>query len=150
MQKLDKWTDWSIPGILYQFELYNGMGYRRRGINSPYVWSFSNNYSKGKFTSDGIYDPNAISKQCGAGVILRRMKELLIISDSSTDRIATIKNLGAQVVYSDVYSDSAEQLQILLNSVGSALRIDGKAGDKTSEAYKNISGNYLTGDPRAN
>ncbi|PWU01458.1 MAG: hypothetical protein C5B52_07275 [Bacteroidetes bacterium] len=148
LMKLDKWSDWSIPGILFQFELYNGMGYRRRGINSPYVWSFSNNYSRGKFTSDGIFDPNAVSKQCGAGVLLRRMKELQLITDPTTDRIATIKNLGSQVAYSGAYSDKAEQLQILLNSVGATLRVDGEAGDKTSQAYKNISGNYLTGDPR--
>ena len=76
LKKFDKWTDWSIPGMLYQLELFNGIGYRRyRGINSPYLWSFSNQYTKGKYVADGKYDANAVSKQAGAAVILRRVLE---------------------------------------------------------------------------
>ena len=30
----------------------------------------------GKFVSDGVFDPNAVSKQCGAAVILRRLLEM--------------------------------------------------------------------------
>ena len=40
------------------------------GINTPYLWSFSNHYTRGKFTSDGNWDSSAVSQQCGAGVIL--------------------------------------------------------------------------------
>jgi lysozyme family protein len=64
-------TDWSVPRSLYRFEAYNGWGYRGRGIHTPYLWSFSNQYSKGKYTADGHYDPNAVSKQCGAAAILK-------------------------------------------------------------------------------
>src|SRR5689334_8805350 len=42
LKGLDKWTDWSISGLLFQFERYNGFGYRPKGIYSPYLWSFSN------------------------------------------------------------------------------------------------------------
>ena len=41
------WSDWTISGMLYCFERYNGFGYRKYGINSPYLWSYSNLY-KGK------------------------------------------------------------------------------------------------------
>lgn len=65
--------DWSIPGELYQLELYNGFGSRSHGINTPYLWSGSNHYSKGKFVADHVFDANAVSKQIGAATILKRI-----------------------------------------------------------------------------
>lgn len=70
--------DWSIPIALYRFESYNGFGYRNRGLNTPYLWSFSNHYTAGKFVSDGKYNPAVVSKQCGAAVML---KALLVAGD---------------------------------------------------------------------
>ena len=64
-------TDWSVPHMLHLFERYNGMGYRRRGVPTPYLWSYSNRYEKGKFVADGHFDPEAISKQCGAALMLK-------------------------------------------------------------------------------
>jgi lysozyme family protein len=71
MKKLDSVTDWSVPHMLYLLEGYNGFGYRRRAMPSPYLWSFSNVYEKGKFVMDGKFDPNAVSKQCGAALMLK-------------------------------------------------------------------------------
>lgn len=71
MKKLDKVTDWSIPSILGILEAYNGMGYAKRGVLSPYLWSGSSNYVKGKYVADGHYDPEAISSQIGAAVLLK-------------------------------------------------------------------------------
>ena len=65
--------DWGLPAILYRFESYNGFGYRGRGVNTPYLWSFSNHYSAGKFVRDGKFDPSAVSKQCGAAVMLKAL-----------------------------------------------------------------------------
>jgi lysozyme family protein len=70
---LTTWTDWSVAGICYKLEAYNGWGYRQHHINSPYLWSFSNLYERGKFTSDGHWDENAVSKQVGAIVALKMM-----------------------------------------------------------------------------
>jgi len=67
------WTDWSIAGICYKLEGYNGWGYRGRHIRSPYLWSYSNNYTRGKFTGDGHWDPDAVSKQVGAITALWKM-----------------------------------------------------------------------------
>jgi lysozyme family protein len=50
------------------------MGYRRRGVPSPYLWSFSNLYTKGKFVADGHFDANAVSAQCGAAVMLKALQ----------------------------------------------------------------------------
>lgn len=148
IKKLDTWTDWSIPGMLYKMELYNGIGYRIRGIHSPYLWSFSNHYTKGKFTSDGFYDPEAVSKQIGTAVLLRRMMERQLAVAGEIDIITQIKTLGETVVFDpNNFHENADQLQRLLNSVGQALRPDGKAGRNTSDAYQRISGRFLSGDP---
>lgn len=81
VKKLDRWGNWSLEGTLYQLEAYNGFGYRTRktGIRSPYLWSFSNHYTAGKFVKDGIFDPGAISKQIGAATLLRLMHDRMII-----------------------------------------------------------------------
>jgi lysozyme family protein len=77
-QGLDKVTDWTVPGILYRLEAYNGFGYRnlRPPTPSPYLWSFSNHYTGGKFTADGKYSRTAVSQQCGAAVILKRLTQM--------------------------------------------------------------------------
>ena len=69
--KLDEIKDWSIPNMLLTFERYNGMGYQKRGINTPYLWSWSNHYLVGKYGADGKFDPQLVSQQCGAAVLLK-------------------------------------------------------------------------------
>jgi lysozyme family protein len=73
--KLDQWKLWSVSGIAFMLETFNGFGYRRSSISipSPYLWSGSNHYIKGKFESDGTYNPNLVSDQIGAMVILKRL-----------------------------------------------------------------------------
>lgn len=74
-QGLGTWKDWSIPGALYKLEGYNGWGYRDHHptVKSPYLWSFSNHYTKGKFVRDNVFSPTAVSKQCGAAVLLSNL-----------------------------------------------------------------------------
>ncbi|WP_156460715.1 hypothetical protein [Sphingomonas sp. Leaf339] len=69
-------TEWSVPRALYRWEAYNGWGYRRPAVNvpTPYLWSFSNHYDKGKFVRDGVFDRNARSAQCGAAVMLKALQ----------------------------------------------------------------------------
>ena len=64
-------SDWSLPRMLYRLEAYNGFGYRHAGRASPYLWSFSTLYSRGKFVADGRFDATARSKQCGGAVMLK-------------------------------------------------------------------------------
>jgi lysozyme family protein len=147
LRKLDKVTDWSVPEILFQLEGYNGFGYRVKGINSPYLWSYSNHYSKGKYTSDGHYDPNAVSKQIGAAVILRRSAEQQLAVVGHLDRISKIRSMGGTVVFNlKKYSLQAKELQTALNAIGQPLRVDGFAGRNTSDAYFRVTGSYLKGD----
>jgi lysozyme family protein len=76
---LSRWNDWSVPGALFALERFNGLGYRPLGIHTPYLWSFSNHYSKGKFVGDNHFSPSAVSQQCGAAVILKRMAERKLV-----------------------------------------------------------------------
>ena len=79
-KSLDREKDWSIPAALDHLEHYNGLGYRRRGLVSPYLWSFSNHYDKGKFIADGTYSPTAVSQQCGGGTMWRAMVDRGILT----------------------------------------------------------------------
>ena len=60
---------------LYAIEKYNGLGYKRyhKDVNSPYLWSGTNHYYRGKYVSDGKFSRTAIDKQLGACAILKRM-----------------------------------------------------------------------------
>jgi lysozyme family protein len=80
LMKYDQVTNWSLPFILLKLEGYNGFGYNKKGIKTPYLWSFSNHYTKGKYVKDGVYDANAVSTQLGAAVILKRMEQRALIS----------------------------------------------------------------------
>jgi len=73
MLHFDGQSDWSLAQMLYRLEKYNGFGSRRHGIETPYLWSFSNVYEKGKYVRDGVWDPKAVSRQCGAGVIMKAL-----------------------------------------------------------------------------
>jgi lysozyme family protein len=69
-------TDWDLARMLYRWEAYNGWRSRLLyKINTPYLWSFSNHYTKGKFVADNVWDGNAVSKQCGAAVMLKAIVE---------------------------------------------------------------------------
>jgi lysozyme family protein len=69
----DKIKSWPLAVIAGSLEKYNGMGYHARGVPSPYLWSFSNQYKSGKFVKDHVYDPNAVSEQAGALPILKAL-----------------------------------------------------------------------------
>jgi lysozyme family protein len=64
-------SDWSLERTLYRLEAYNGFGYRGYGVPTPYLWSFSNHYERGKYVADGKFSRTARSQQCGAAVMLK-------------------------------------------------------------------------------
>lgn len=74
MKNFHLYKSWTVPEALYRLEIYNGTGYALyRGIETPYLWSYTNHYSRGKYVSDGRYDPQAVSKQAGACAILKAL-----------------------------------------------------------------------------
>ncbi len=77
--RFHRWHDWSPAGTLYSLELYNGLGYRKHQIPSPYLWAGSQHYTAGKYIADGVFSRTAVSRQIGAGVVLRRLVDRGIV-----------------------------------------------------------------------
>jgi lysozyme family protein len=70
-QRLDKVTDWSIGNMLDVLEKYNGLGYKKKGLPSPYLWSFTTNYTSGKYVADGKFSASTVDGQCGVAPIIK-------------------------------------------------------------------------------
>jgi lysozyme family protein len=71
-------SNWKSPqGALDAITGYNGWGYDKfhPGVPTPYLWSGTSLYQKGKYTGDGRFDPNAVDKQLGCVAILLRLKQ---------------------------------------------------------------------------
>ena len=151
-KKLGADTDWSLSGILYRLEGYNGYGYRNQSppINTPYLWSFSNHYTKGKYVADGKYSPTAVSKQCGAAVVLRRLAEMghATFPDQPAPAKPLVRWAKAKPTDAQVLEDAMDLQRWLNARLGIFLRVDGWAGDRTSDAFKLVFGKFLPGDPR--
>jgi lysozyme family protein len=154
LEGLDSSTDWSLASTLFRLEKYNGFGYRSRHpeVLTPYLWSFSQHYTSGKFIADGKWSPTATSKQCGAAVLLRRLAERGEVEFE--DESAPDAQEPAVVFNPRLPSDPAavarvRALQEWLNTFpGIFVLVDGKAGQRTSDAYRKVTGEYLVGDPR--
>jgi lysozyme family protein len=151
---LQRWKDWTVGGTLFKLEGYNGFGYRMHHphVLSPYLWSFSNNYTSGKYVADGRFSDSAVSAQAGAAVLLRRMAERGTISFGKGGKPTAGWGQDKPVVRYSATSrvvPHAEELQAYLNTIpGIFLTVDGQPGQRTSDAFKKVTGHYLIGDPR--
>lgn len=70
-KKYDKITDWSIERVAYCSEMYNGFGYRGKGIPSPYLWAGTNQYKRGKYIRDHVFDANVVDTQLGSMAVFK-------------------------------------------------------------------------------
>ena len=68
--------DWSIGGTLDILEKYNGLGYKNKGLPSPYLWAGTDQYKTGKYVADGKYDPNHVDQQLGVAALLMRLRDM--------------------------------------------------------------------------
>jgi lysozyme family protein len=79
--RLDR-ADWChTASRLQAIESFNGLGYQKfhPDVPSPYLWSGTTIYTRGKYTGDGRFDRLAIDKQLGCAAILKRMEERGIV-----------------------------------------------------------------------
>lgn len=79
--KMDQVDYTSLQHILYACEKYNGVGYLRyhKSVPSPYLWSFTSVYTKGKYVADGKFSAFAVSEQCGVVPILKELQNRNLI-----------------------------------------------------------------------
>lgn len=152
-------TDWTLAGTLYQLERYNGFGYRRHhpAVLTPYLWSFSNHYTSGKYVADGTWSDTAVSKQCGAAVLLRRMAEQRLIGFADEPLASVEAAAPTPMISRYAMSKPADPIELnkaialqnwLSGFPGIFLSPDGAPGKNTSDAYRLVTGGYLPGDPR--
>lgn len=78
LKRLDAVPRWDIPRIAYELERYNGWGYRlyHPEVASPYLWSGTTHYTRGKYVADSQWSATAVSSQSGAMALLKRIAEL--------------------------------------------------------------------------
>lgn len=68
--------DWThIQSALDTAESYNGFGYRRYGIPSPYLFSGTSVYKRGKFSGDGHFSPTMVDQQLGCVAVWKKMQQ---------------------------------------------------------------------------
>ena len=143
---LAKWRNWSMAGSLFKLETYNGWGYRRYHpqVLSPYLWSFSQHYQRGKYAADGRFDTNLVSQQCGAAVLLKQLdfftsaQPLLAVNLNTPNAITQLPYPNILIKRSTQKSNLVTLIQQRLNAMGyqPSLQPDGYFGSKTEHAVK--------------
>jgi lysozyme family protein len=76
LKGLHKIKDWTVERVAYEAERYNGLGYTKKGINSPYLWAGSNHQQPGKYVADHQWSPTAMDTQMGVMTVLRRIQDI--------------------------------------------------------------------------
>lgn len=66
---------WDVPGCLEFLERYNGLGYQKRGVSSPYVWNYTDRYVCGLYVADGKFDPLKVEARPGCVAILKTLEK---------------------------------------------------------------------------
>lgn len=74
LDKVD-WTEAPTEQLLYDGEEYNGWGYfwYHKNCNTPYLWSGTDQYAKGKYDVDGHFDPELVSQQIGIVPVVKAL-----------------------------------------------------------------------------
>ncbi len=160
LTEIAKQEKWTLAAMAFSAERYNGWGYRKHNVWTPYLWSFSNNYRSGKFVKDGVWSDTAISNQCGFMVLLRRMIERGIVALEASTVSTTSTAAPAQpasapasepvskneapppypgrvIRQGSKLSDSVKAVQDRLNATGCGpIETDGRFGSDTENAVK--------------
>ncbi|MEA2273863.1 MAG: hypothetical protein QOI98_2571 [Solirubrobacteraceae bacterium] len=157
MRGLGHVSDWSISHALYQIEGYNGWGYRQfhSQVKSPYLWSFSQHYTSGKYVADGKWSSSAVSAQCGAAVLVRRMVdrgEIATVSAGAAAKKPAAKGKASKSSAPDVAwpgrvlkratppmtGEDVHAWQSRVHTRGYALEIDGVFGDVSDQVCRSF------------
>jgi lysozyme family protein/peptidoglycan hydrolase-like protein with peptidoglycan-binding domain len=126
---------WTIERTCYEIEKYNGFGYRDHHptVKSPYLWSFTTIYERGKYIADGRFDAGEIDQQCGTMPILQRMMELDPSVRFESATIVTTADVGLLAI--GATGERVRQLQTALAQLGFQVGdIDGEFGPITAAA----------------
>lgn len=73
---------WTLGYTLRFMESFNGFGTRNyHGMLTPYLYSGTNLYTKGKYIADGKWSDSAVSKQLGVVTVMKCLPKGLVPSE---------------------------------------------------------------------
>lgn len=75
LQGFDKIGHWDIVTALIQLEIYNGVGYKAKGLPSPYVWGMTNIQVAGKYVADGAWSSTTWDQQPGCAALIMTLRD---------------------------------------------------------------------------
>lgn len=72
---------WTLEMVLGKCEAYNGLGYllHHKNVLSPYLWSMTNLYQKGKYDRDGHFNKELVDEQVGIATLVKSLETMLQI-----------------------------------------------------------------------
>jgi lysozyme family protein len=76
LKKIQEIKEWSIERLFYECERYNGFGYRAKGINTPYVYSYTNHYTQGHYVKDFTFSKTAKDGNIGVLALYKILCEM--------------------------------------------------------------------------
>lgn len=145
---LSGWDDWGVAGTLFKLEAYNGFGYRMHHpeVPTPYLWSFTDRYTKGKYAADRRFDPELVSQQPGAVALFLGIEEALgePLWPRSKGRAPAAARPAGPMPYPGRVIRRGEANRAIVTAVQSALlerncgplEVDGLFGPGTEESVK--------------
>ena len=133
-------ANWSWERACYEEELFNGFGYRARGVHSPYLWAGTNIYTRGKFTADHGYDPNAEDEQLGVIPMMYQIVQFrpdLALPVAFPSHTMPMQAIPAPMAPPAGVHDAAD-LQRALNALGAdpPVAVDDSYGRETRRAVE--------------
>lgn len=129
---------WDLPTIFWFLEGFNGWGHRTGAgrqtdppSRSPYIYSGTIHYNKGKYVGDGSFDPDFVSKQVGCMAQLFGLVQKGLVTDLLPASPPKIENSPDEV-------GSVAAWQNILNGCGyyPILLITGEMDEDTIEMTK--------------
>lgn len=139
----DRWSDWSIPGVLYNLETVSRFEYTDDEEKASKLWCYSNHFESAEKED---------LQKCGGAILLRRMveKQIIPLQGNYNKHLENLKNLGSEILYMPNRSlPKAFELQRLMNISGACIREDGRIGKLSAKAFHELTTQYLNGDPEA-
>ncbi len=115
--KYDKLADkpqgyWTLSRMLAFAESYNGTGYRKRGILSPYVFAYTNlSDEMGKYVADHVYDATKPHNRPSVGAILLMLKKMESPSVVSDNHAKVLEIAQTQMGVKELVNGSNKQIE---------------------------------------